>query len=507
MNTLVKLWNEVARKHPEKMVLITTGERLTYGEVWERSRRLAAGLISEWCVQSGEVVALLAPNCSEFVISYFAIIQIGAIVQPLDERLVPDEMATILLDSRAHHIIVHRSLWQKFDKIREKLPSVKKILGIDIAHYGVDLFSEWTSCAPASQHEASVSPGDVAELMYTSGTTREPKAVMRSHANVLAASQNSIRGFGYRDDDIISIVMPLSHSSALTSQMMPLIQLGGKLVLLNLFEVNNLIDVIRAEHVTCMRAVPAMLRLLLTSPLFCSTELPSLRLIINSSAAIDPSTYIAIKHRFDKIEVMNSYGLTEASTCTVLSDAMAHIRPDSIGTPIDGVNMCIMDQKGQHIEDQSEGEICIRGEHVFIGYRNRPDETRTVLTGGWLHTGDLGHRDVEGFYYLHGRMNEVINCGGRKFAPLEVENCILQLPEIAEVAVVGTTHRILGQVAKAFVVPKNQGTFDTKRVIHHCARNLASHKVPFYVEFVPNLPKSSTGKTLRRKLLEKPNDQ
>jgi fatty-acyl-CoA synthase len=288
--------------------------------------------------------------------------------------------------------------------------------------------------------------------MYTSGTTGELKGVMRSHANVRAASRNSIQGFGYRSDDVIAITMPMSHSSALNSQMMPLIELGGTLVLLDRFDANGLLEVIRAEHVSCMRAVPAMTRLLLASPDFCSRELPSLRLLINSSDAIAPETYRALKHRFASVQVLNSYGLTEASTCTVLPDSIALIRSDSIGTPISGVEMCVMDEAGRTIHDQREGEICVRGEHVFIGYHNRPEDSRAVLRDAWLRTGDLGHRDIEGFYYLHGRKTEIISCGGRKFTPHEVERCILQLPKVADVAIVGTAHRVLGQVVKAFVV-------------------------------------------------------
>jgi long-chain acyl-CoA synthetase len=170
--------------------------------------------------------------------------------------------------------------------------------------------------------------------------------------------------------------------------------------------------------------------------------------------------------------------------------------------PIEGVEMRLLDDEGRPIEDEQEGEISIGGPHVFIGYRGPPEATREVLVDGWLHTGDLGHRDSEGFYYLHGRVDDVINCGGRKVVPLEVENCILQMPQVADVAVVGHPHRILGQVAKAFVVPMRPGGLDPKEVSRHCARQLASYKVPFYVEIVSKLPKNSVGKTLRRKLAE-----
>jgi acyl-CoA synthetase (AMP-forming)/AMP-acid ligase II len=261
-----------------------------------------------------------------------------------------------------------------------------------------------------------------------------------------------------------------------------------------------MLSLIRAEGVTCMRAVPAMLRMLLASPDFCAATLPSLRLIVNSSAPIDPATYSELKHRFASIQVMNSYGLTEASTCTVLPDAQALSHAGSVGMPIEGVQMRLCDEEGNAVPSGSEGEIWVRGEHVFVGYRNRPEKTRAVLVDGWLHTGDLAHQDEQGLYYLHGRRDDVINCAGRKFAPADVENCILQMSEVQEAAVVGMPHPVLGQVVKAYVVLKPGVAPNAKIITRHCAQNLPSHKVPFYVEFALALPRNSTGKVLRRKL-------
>jgi long-chain acyl-CoA synthetase len=343
-------------------------------------------------------------------------------------------------------------------------------------------------------------------LMYTSGTSGEPKSVMRSHANVLAAAQNAQRGFGYLGNDIMAIVMPLSHSSALTSQMVPLIAQGGTLVLLERFDIKDLLRTIRAEQVTCLRAVPAMLRLLLTTPEFCADHLPSLRLLMNSSASIDPATLNEVKRRFPTIEIVNSYGLTEASTCTMLPDAAIVTRPDSVGRPIDGIDMSVMDETGNPVEDGVEGEICVRGAHVFAGYRNRPEETDTAFRAGWFRTGDIGHRDAEGFYYLHGRLGEYINCGGRTFSAAEVEQCVLRVPDVSEAAVIAIAHRVLGHVAKAFVVPRQGAHPNPKTIINHCTRHLPSFKVPFSVKIVSEIPKSSTGKTLHRKLKEAAHD-
>jgi acyl-CoA synthetase (AMP-forming)/AMP-acid ligase II len=379
---------------------------------------------------------------------------------------------------------------------------LQDILGIGFIPAGGEIFEDWLTRPVEGIFARDINARNPSEIMYTSGTTGEAKGVLRSHANVQAASRNAIRGFGYRSSDVIAIVMPLSHSSALNSQMMPVIQLSGTLLLLDEFEVDRLLVGIRDQSVTCIRAVPAMIRMLLASSDFTERFLPTLRLLVNSSAPIDPETYKALKYRFPAIQVMNSYGLTEASTCTALPDRMALTHPESVGFPIEGVEMSIRDDQGCVIEDESEGEISVRGDHVFLGYHNRPEATRNALFGDWLRTGDLGHRDGDGRYYLHGRKDDFINCGGRKFAPGEVENCILKLPEVSEVAVVGVPHRFLGQVAKAFVVRLGQNGVNDTQIIKHCARHLSSHKVPFSVTFVDALPRNGTGKLVHRKLRE-----
>ncbi len=499
---LDRLWLDAEQMNPEKTAVVDQARRFTYRQLVECIQRVRARLILHWKVRPATVVALLAPNCAEFIISYFALVCAGAVAQPLDERLTPREIKGLMLDSGASYLIVHESLWSKFDRIRSELPPRKGILEIGASWHSEDLFDDWIAGSWPKSRSPDIAPAEVAELMYTSGTTGEAKGVMRSHANVLAAARNSITGFGYRGRDVIAIVMPLSHSSALNSQMIPLIKLGGTVVLLNGFDVRRLLSVIDNEQVTCLRAVPTMLRMLLGAPDFTSEALPSLRLLINSSAPIDPETYREVKRRFPSIEVMNSYGLTEASTCTVLPDALALSHSESIGHPIEGVEMSVRDEQGRVLDDFEEGEIYVRGEHVFVGYHNRPEATCGALWDGWLRTGDIGYRDGRGLYYVKGCKNELINCAGHKFAPADVESCIRELPEVSEVAVVAASHRVLGQVAKAFVVPAEQNSLRDKHVVQYCARHLPSYKVPFSVALVRELPKNSTGKLMRRKLQE-----
>ncbi|GJL58126.1 MAG: long-chain-fatty-acid--CoA ligase [Nitrospirales bacterium] len=505
MNTLPMVWSEAERLWPEKIGLVTEREQLTYAELARRIRRLSGQLIRQWEVRPGEVVGILAPNGVEFVLTYFAVTTIGGIVHPIDERLKSEEIRFLLEDSGARFVIVHQALWGKFANVWNVLPALERVIAVGDVGANVESFHTWVqgSAVPdiAGALELSPASDDIAELMYTSGTIGNPKGAMRSHANVRAASRNARRAFGYRHDDVIAIVMPLSHSSALVSQMLPMVEVGGRIVLVERFDAADLVARIRGQAVTCFRAVPATFKMLMVYPEFNADHLPSLRLLMNSSAAIDPKTHWEIKARFPDVDLVNSYGLTEASTCTILTDAMAREHPDSIGVPIPGVEMSVVDDAGCVVDDGIEGELFVRGPHVCHGYHNLPNESEALFApGGWMRTGDMGQKDSEGLFYFHGRKADVINCGGRKYAPVEVENCIRELTEVAEVAVLGVPHRVLGQVAKAFVVFRDRASVDLKAVTRHCTRYLPSHKVPFYVESVDVLPKNSLGKMLHREL-------
>lgn len=511
MNTLPMVWSEAERLWPDKIALITDKEELTYRELARRIRRVSNELIRQWDVRPGHVVALLAPNSVEFVVSYFAVTANAGIVHPIDERLKPEEIRFLLEDSGARCAIVHQALWSKFSTVWKLLPALEQVLAIgDVeATANVECFDTWVNqpANPCDPQELAMSPAadTIAEFMYTSGTIGKPKGAMRSHANARAASGNARRAFGYRHEDVIAIVMPLSHSSALVSQMLPMIEVGGTAVLVERFDAVDLLARIRRRTVTCFRAVPATFKMLMVYPEFHADYLPSLRLLMNSSAAIESQTHLAIKERFPNVELVNSYGLTEASTCTILSDTIALEHPDSIGVSIPGVEMAVMDDEGCSVEDGLTGEIWVRGPHVCLGYHRLPVETEALFApGGWLKTGDMGHKDSQGLFYFHGRKVDVINCGGRKYAPVEVEQCILELKDVAEVAVIGVPHRVLGQVAKAYVVFRDRATGDLKAVTRHCARSLPSHKVPFFIEAVDALPRNSLGKMLHRELKTKP---
>ncbi|MGH8249912.1 MAG: class I adenylate-forming enzyme family protein [Steroidobacteraceae bacterium] len=490
--TLNALWDETERLHGDRVALIQGATRWTYRELGERIRGISASLCREAQVAPGDAVALLSPNVPEFVAAYFAILRLAGAVQPVDTRTPPQRWLSELRETHARALVVHESL---------AASAATAAAGARFPGHTLAIGPELPAVAGGNARDGHVTAESIAELMHTSGTTGIAKAAMRTHANVLAAARNATRGFGYVENDVIAVVMPLSHSSALNSQLIPFIRFGAAIVLIDRFEPDEVIETLRTHSVTCMRLVPSMARLLLGRDHFRGDHLPAIRMLINSSAPVEPATLASLKARFPRVAVMDSYGLTEASTCTVLTVDPARPAQGSVGRAIEGVILEIVDDAGRPAASGMEGEVRLRGEHVFAGYLGMPDESARALKDGWLWTGDLGHLDDAGNLYLHGRSSEVIHCSGYTVHPATVENCILEMPEVEAVAVTGVAHKLLGQVVKAFVISREPG-IEPRKIVNHCVRSLPSHAVPFHVEFVDTLPRNVTGKLIRRQLKE-----
>lgn len=488
MTVISHIWESSERRRPDAVAVAWDGNAVTYRELSARIRERALELVTQMKVRRGDLVALLAPNGVEFIVDYFAVTAIGATIQPVDFRRKDHEVTELLRGTRATALLAHGGR-------TEELP--ESLVAGDSAKVA-------PPSDPIGDFKRDRAVGEtIAELLHTSGTTYAPKGVLRSHRGVLAAMRNAQAAFGYREDDVIGIVMPLTHSSALTSQLLPVLNAGGTVVPIARFEPASVVRALRGHGVTCFRAVPTMFELLLAQEDFRRDHLPAIRLLMGSSATFDPRTRGALQARFPGLEIMDSYGLTEASTCTVLSGADAAEHPGSIGVPVPGVEIRIVNRSGFEVAAGEEGEIWVRGPHLFSGYASGAEESLlAIASGGWLKTCDLGTRDSSGFLYLRGRTDNQINCGGWKFSGPDVERCIRALPGVADVAVVGVPHRVLGEVAQAFVTLRKEAGVDGKEILRHCSRHLPSHMVPFRVKLVDRIPRSDTGKVLHRSLQE-----
>jgi long-chain acyl-CoA synthetase len=484
--SLNELWCGSEQAFPDRIALIADGRYWTYAELGAEIRAVGDLLARKIGLGRGDPVALLAPNGMGFVAAYFGILRAGGSVLPIDPRSSVEQQQAAVRLSGARVMLVH-----------ERFAPGSGEGDLIVSPGGTGLVARAGAAAqPAASGRLHGGPDEVAELMQTSGTSDAPKIALRSHGNVLAAVRNSIRGFGYSADDVIAVAMALSHSSALNSQLVPMLQIGGTALLVDRFDAQAVVLAMRSHRVTCMRLVPSMLRMLMGCDDFSGDGLPDIRLLTNSSAPVQGAQLEALVARFPRAKVMDSYGLTEASTCTALDVTVSGGRPGAVGAAIDGVELRIVDAAGAPVAAGTEGEVCVRGPHVFLGYLGRAEDTAEVLKGGWLWTGDLGQLDEAGSLYLHGRKADVIHCSGFKVHPDTVERCIRDMRDVDSVAVVGMAHKVLGEVVRAFVVPR-KSDLTARRVIHHCVRRLASHEVPFRVEIVSRLPTGASGKVRR----------
>lgn len=494
MSGLADIWCRLSDDTRGQLALRFQGRDVSYGALEAHTLELAERVRSRLEGADPPVVGLLCGNSPEFVFAYLAVTALGGCVQPVDLRLSDSELVAQLKDSGARVLLAGTDVMRRVGEQRLWQDGAV-VLPLEVE-------TEARSASSASSPRLPVVTADaVAELMYTAGTTAMPKGVLRTQGNVLAAVDNAIQGFGYLPDERLLITMPLSHSSALNSQLLPVLKVKGSVILADGLDPHQVVSQLRDDRITAFRAVPTMWQLLLSLPEFRAGSLPDLKTLINSSATILPSQVMQLRQRFPGVRILNSYGLTEASTSTILRDDELLDHPGSIGRPIGGVEMCI--RVGERDAKPDEiGEILIRGPHVFKGYLGRPDETRGAFVDGWLRTGDMGWVDGDGFYYLAGRETDLITCGGYKVSPPEVEDVILTLPGVREVVAVGMPHRMLGEVVKAVIVTAPGADVTERQVIHHCMSRLANYKVPFRVIIAHELPKSSVGKVLRTKIKE-----
>jgi acyl-CoA synthetase (AMP-forming)/AMP-acid ligase II len=355
---------------------------------------------------------------------------------------------------------------------------------------------------PAAEPYCSgLSEGDPALLLYTSGTTGEPKGVMLTHRNLTANAESIIEYLGLSDSDKVMVVLPFHYSygnSLLTTHLM----VGGTLVLENRFVFPNLVlDKIREEQVTGFAGVPSTFAILLNRSNLRKSAFPSLRYVTQAGGAMSPKLARELQEALPGTDVFIMYGQTEAVARLTYLDPSELIRKaGSIGKAIPGVRITLRKEDGAFASPGEVGEIVAEGENVMAGYWNNPDATKTVLKDGRLHTGDLARADGEEFLYIVGRRSEMIKTGGHRVSPKEIEEVISGVPGVHEVAVVGVPDEMLGQAIRAFVVREPGGTVTMKDVLKHCSRNLEPFLVPHEVVFRDDLPKSPSGKVDRADL-------
>jgi long-chain acyl-CoA synthetase len=499
---LAVILRETAQRSPGKPVAIQADGRLSYGELDELSDRLAAGLEAIG-IGPGEVVALQLPNIPQFLIAYFGILKAGAVVVPLNVMLKSAEVAFQLRDSSARALISWAGALGEAatGAAAAGVSHVYAVGGTAGAAGGVP-FAQLLSGAPSGRPLADRDPGDTAVIMYTSGTTGRPKGAELTHLQLYMNADIPGRLFGVQPDDIVITVLPLFHVFGLSSIVNVCVRFGCTMSLIPRFDPAAVLAAIERDQATIFEGVPAMFVALLACPELDSYDVSSLRIAISGGASIPAPVLDAFEERFG-IVILEGYGLTETASTTTFNVSATDRRAYSVGKPIWGTQTEVWDRAGQPLPPGpgNVGEVVTRGLHVMKGYLNKPEDTASVFTGDWFHTGDLGYFDEDGYLYIVGRSKELIIRGGYNVYPAEVEGVLCEHPAVAEAAVIGVPDNRLGEEVMAVLSLRPGATLTAPEAIAFCKARVAAYKYPRVIEFRDGLPKNTLGKILKSQLV------
>ena len=482
-----------ARERPDHVAVRLNEDGRTYSELDSGARAIAAGL-RERGLGPGDHVALMAPNVPEFTLAYFGILYAGCSVVPLNILLQPPEVQYHVEDSDSKLLIAH------------PLFGEAAAAGADAA--GVPLI--WTGGqAPNLDGLASDPPldgphptqeSDTAVILYTSGTTGKPKGAELTHSNlVLNCSGVVPRLMPLAPDDVALGTLPLFHSFGQTCIQNATLACGGTMTLLPRFTPQEALEIIQRDRVTVFAGVPTMYFAILNHEGGEKYDLSSLRYCMTGGAPMPVEVMRSFEQKYP-VQILEGYGLSETSPVASFNVPDKPRKPGSIGYPVWGVDLGIVDEKDALLPDGERGEIVIRGHNVMKGYYKRPEANAEALRNGWFHTGDIGIRDADGSYRIVDRVKDMIIRGGFNVYPREVEEVLYAHPAVIEAAVIGVPHESHGEEVKAVVALRAGETLTADELIAYCKQRIAAYKYPRIVEFIDALPKGPTGKILKREL-------
>lgn len=500
--TLAELVTDVATQEGERTALIFQDHRISYAALHGLIERTANGLAARG-IRPGDRVGLMAPNIPQFVAAYYAIARLGAVTIPLNLLYKAGEASYILADSAAKALIVHEAFYPQIAAGLADAPTVRHIIfiGQNAAPEGTIAWETLLDPAIPQRQPTTVAPDDLAVICYTSGTTGKPKGALLTHRNFTANCDqiNQLEKFRVGPDDITLLVLPLFHIYGMNVGMNAALRAGGTIVLIVRFEPIAVLEAIQQYRATVFLGAPPMYIAWINTPTLADYNLSSLR-NVNSGAAPLPKEVLSRFEQITGVQIQEGYGLTETSPVTHTNAAAPRIKAGTIGWPLPGVEARIVDEQDRDLPRGQEGELLVRGENVTGGYWGRPEESAEALRGGWFHTGDIATVDEEGYYAIVDRKKDMINAGGFKVWPREVEEVLYTHPSVQEAAVVAMPDPYAGERPIAYVALKAGQVADEAELITYCRARLASFKAPSRVEFRHELPKLPTGKVLRRVL-------
>jgi len=494
---LLDLLQRSTEKFVTRTALISGDRSLTYGELWEVVRRLGVGF-RRLGVEPGERVGLMLPNVPEFVQVYFGILAAQGTVVPLNVLYKGEEVRYILEDAAIRRIISGRMFLPVIQAARERLTHPLQVVLVDGDGDGDSWITSAHDLLRETGETAAPAPHEVAVCLYTSGTTGRPKGALLSHENLLS-NMSAFRQIAPCDQrDVFLCVLPLFHSYGATVLMLFPLDIGAAIVLEPRFIPDQTMRVMAERGVTVFAAVPSMYALWAQLPPL-SVDLSRVRFAISGGAPLPLETLRRFEERYG-ILIYEGYGLTEAAPVLTENPLLGPRKVGSVGKPLPGIELKVLDEEGREVTDGAVGEIIARGSNIMLGYLNRPDATAEVLKEGWLRTGDLGRRDDDGYFYIVDRKKDLIIVGGLNVYPREVEEVLAAHPAVAEAVVIGVPDATRGEAPKAYVVLRAGASCARQELLRFARERLAPFKIPRDLEFCETLPRTISGKILRQQL-------
>ena len=495
------LLGEIIRRHaryrPERTAYVIGAERVTYRRFNAMANRLAHALAALG-VGHGDRVATLALNRVEYPAIYFAVAKLGAIHVPINFRYKADEIRYTLAQSESSVLFHAGEFADVVAGIRDDLPALRHVIPLDGAGPGTaaDLMTRAADTEPG----VAVDERDPHVMLYTSGTTGDPKGALLSHRTYVlqAAQTQSTTGLG--EHDVGLCMFPMFHMGGWA---MPLgyWASGSTVVLMEKAEPAEILRTIPREGVTYLYLIPTLYNAVLDLPEFDRTDLSSLRALGSGTQVMTETQVRTIVDRFRNPRLFVQYGQTEAGPVASLRPPDSLRKPTSVGRPVLNVDVRTVDADGGDVGPGETGEIVCRSEFTMLGYWRMPEATEHALRNGWLHTGDLGTFDDEGFLHIAGRVKEMIKCGGENIFPAEVERCLLEHPGVAEAAVFGVPDAHWGEITVAAVVRRPGAALTDADVVEHVRARLAGYKKPRAVQFLDALPRTASTRQVQKTLL------
>ncbi|KAG9441216.1 hypothetical protein H6P81_017070 [Aristolochia fimbriata] len=504
--TLTGLLKKAAEKFPERRALwVSGGFEISHGRLDELVDE-AAGRLRASSVRPGDVVALTFPNTVEYVVMFLAAIRARAVAAPLNPAYTSDEFEFYLSDSESKLLVTSESGHPAAEAAAGKLNIPRA--GASLPHPDSPVLFSHPDSEPGT--ESSVAdlvndPADVALFLHTSGTTSRPKGVPLTQSNLGASVRNIGSVYRLTESDATVIVLPLFHVHGLLAALLGPLAAGAAVTLpaSGRFSASAFWPDMRASGATFYTAVPTIHQILLdrhaSRP---EPAYPKLRYVRSCSASLAPAILARLEEAFGA-PVLEAYAMTEAShlmASNPLPEDGPH-RAGSVGRPV-GQEMTVMDENGNHLPAGVGGEVCIRGPNVTNGYKNNPEANKAAFRFGWFHTGDVGFLDDDGYLHLVGRIKELINRGGEKISPVEVDAVLLAHPDVAQAVAFGVPDDKYGEEINCAIIAREGAEIDEAEVLRYCKKNLASFKVPKRVFITDSVPKTATGKIQRRIVAE-----